>query len=607
MTFKKAFEYLVLMVLSTLFTLGILFWLFMAVLIGMAKSLNEAVADKQSNELAMHSFVELRLDYPVHEKEGSPFSQFNPRTFKFEPSLTFGQLLDLIRYAQNDRHVDGIVIHSNAPQLGWAQTEELRRALEEFKTSTKPVWAYLDVLEPKNYYLASVGDRVYFNPVGMPDWKGLAMQLMFFKDLLDKLHINVQVIRHGKFKSAVEPFIQRRMSPENREQNRLLLTRIWNEVTDKVSRWRHIPVDSLNAYAARLSLRDAEDLVQKNLINDLMYLSAVKKHLLDEDKAHQSDVTTLDDIHIIDEKTYFKRVRAKQLLPKIKTGKRILAVLTAEGDIVPGEGKEDQMSEVEMVRQIRKLKSNKKVKGVVLRIDSPGGSAMASESIWNELKQLAEVKPLVVSMGNVAASGGYYIATAGEHIFADRTTITGSIGVFGLIPDLHQLTNEMGVTVDTVKTHPHADMGIFRPLDTVEKAYYQEMVENTYRVFLQRVADSRHMTLQEVDSIAQGRVWSGEDAVRIGLADEIGGLDDAVTYMKHLLGDEENLEIKYYPANENPLLSLLSMQSDVHIWQRSPVAFKDIQAQMAEWYRRYRQLLTNEKVWMRMEAVPVIE
>jgi len=605
MTLKKAAEYLTLMVLSTLLTLAILFWLFIALLIGSAKSMNEAMAGKQNNEIADHTFLELRLDYPVKEKQGNPLSNFNPQTFKWEPALTFSQLLELIDRARSDSRIDGIVIHSNTPQLGWAQTEELRKALEAFKQSGKPVHAYLDILQTQNYYLSSVAQEIYFNPVGMPDWKGLSMQLLFFKDLLDKLHIHVQVIRHGKFKSAVEPFIQRKMSEENRRQNRMLLNRIWNEVVDKVSISRQIPVDSLNAYASRLELRSGEDLLDKGLISRLIYLSGVKDRLLQEGKERNTGVSTVDDIHFIDERTYYKKLKAKELLPHINPSGRILAVLTAEGEIVPGEGKDDQMGEVEMIRQIRKLKDDDAVKGVILRIDSPGGSAMASEAIWNELKQLAEIKPLIVSMGNVAASGGYYIATAGDYIFTDRTTITGSIGVFGLIPDLHDLTNEVGITVDTVKTHPHADMGVFRPLDTVEKAYYQEMVENTYRVFLQRVADSRHMSLESVDSIAQGRVWSGEDAVRIGLADQIGGLEEAVAYMKDRLGEEQGpLKVKYYPTHENPLLTLFSLQTDVkNLWSRHTLP---LAGQWQQWYTRYRQLLSEEKLWMRMEAVPEI-
>ncbi|NPA45845.1 MAG: signal peptide peptidase SppA [Chlorobi bacterium] len=605
MSFKKFIRYVVLIVISTLLTLTILFWLTIGSLVFMAKAVGKGADEEASKPVSEHTYLELYLDYPVHERTGSPFNNFNPQTLRLEPSPTFGQLLDMIREAEKDPQIDGIVLRSNMPQTGWAQTVELRRALEHFKKSGKSIFAYLDEITPKNYILASVSDKIYFNNVGMADWKGLSMQLLFFKDFLDKLHIDVQVIRHGKYKSAVEPFMQNKMSEANRLQNKMLLTDLWTEMLRDAHAGRGLDTAGLNKAAARLRLCTPADLMRYKMVDTVFPVHALKQHIKDEDE-------TTADIHFIDERKYFQKTKAKKLLNPLSKKLPQIAVLTAEGEIVPGEGKPDQIGETSLIKTIRKLRRSDKVKAVVLRIDSPGGSATASENIWNELKLLAAEKPLIISMGNVAASGGYYIAMAGEYIFAEPTTITGSIGVFGLVPNIRGLAENIGIHVDTVKTHPHADMGVFRPLDTLEKEYYQEMVEHAYGKFLLRVAENRGMDPARVDSLAQGRLWSGEDAFANALVDTLGGLREAIQLAEKKAKEknpalkEKTFRIKFYPAPENPFAMLFGLDAETRLWWKTLRDLKKGKIFSGEWADEYNRLFLQEKIWMRMEYTPVI-
>ena len=598
MSFKEFLKYVLLIVVSSLLTMAAIFWLTVMSLGFLINSASKQADTSDKTFIDKHSYIELRLDYPLQEVQRDPLANFDTKTFEFRPALTFNQVLEVLEMARTDDRIDGILIHDDGLQAGWAQTEELRSALESFAKSGKPVVAYNNVLTAKNLYLSSVAEKQWVHPVAVADWKGMAVQIMFFKNLLEKLHIDVQVIRHGKFKSAVEPFIQKEMSDANRLQNRRLVFGIWNEVLDKVAEGRHIPADSLNAWAEGLALRVPADLKEKRLADDIVYPDQAKGKLA----GLTGEKTDTQDIHLITETQYYYKNKAKKLLDKLAplTGKTI-GVLLAEGQIVPGEGNKDEIGADELIKQIRKLKDNSKIAAVVLRINSPGGSAMASEQIWRELKLLAAKKPLVVSMGNVTASGGYYMAMAGQKIFADRTTITGSIGVFGLIPDLKGAANAIGVNIDTVKTHPHADMGTLRPLDTVEKQYYQQIVEFTYSTFLQRVAENRGLSVAQVDSLAQGRVWTGADAKKLGLVDETGGLTDAVAYAKSLVSpDGKELKVRYYPETENPFAALFSLNAEQTRERLMKALLPAPLKQAVDTKEQYLRLLNREKIWMLM-------
>jgi protease-4 len=501
-----------------------------------------------------HTYLELRLDYPVKEFNDSPLENFDITTFKFKPSLSLHQIIQTIKDAAEDPRIEGIIIHPGIIQAGMAEVEEISNAIKEFRVNGKSIKAYNEFYSQKSYYLASVSEEIILHPAGFMEWKGLASQIMFYKDLLQKLGVRMQIIRHGKFKSAVEPFINNRMSPENRLQIRQLLFDIWGVFLDDISRERKISPAKLNELANKLQAVTPEDWENTGMIDRVEDSNGLMKML-----ASQNNLPP-DAIHTITETNYYYKNKLTGLL-KPAIGKEQIAVLVAEGEIVGGEGEKNQIGSDRFIRLIRKLKDDDKVKAVVLRINSPGGSALASELIWKELKNLKEKKPLVVSMGDLAASGGYYIATAADYIFANRTSITGSIGVFGVIPDLSNLMNDkLGIHIDTVKTNLHADMGVFRPLDTVEKNYLQQTVEFTYNTFLKRVAEGRNMTLPQVDSIGQGRVWSGIAAKKIGLVDELGTLKDAIEYTAKLASIEE-YKVKFYPKTDNPFVKLLSLNA----------------------------------------------
>ena len=604
MTFKEFVKYVGLIVVSSLLTLAAIFWLSIMSLSFLIQSASKQAGESDKTLIRPHTYIELRLDYPLKEVERDPFARFDPKTFEFRPALTFHQVLKVLEMATTDERIDGIVVHSDGLQAGWAQTEELRQALARFSESGKPVVGYNSILTAKNLYLASGTRKIWAHPMAVADWKGLAAQILFFKDLLRKLHIDVQVIRHGKYKSAVEPFVQKKMSPANRLQTRRMVNGIWNETLRKVAEARRLPVDSLNAWAGNLALRMPQDLVRHGLVDGLLYPDELKKRLA----GLSGNEVRAFDIHFVTETDYYYKNKAKEIFKELApVGSGVIAVLLAEGQIVPGEGNKDEIGADALIGQIRKLRKDDKIDAVVLRINSPGGSAMASEQIWRELKLLAKEKPLVVSMGNVAASGGYYIATAADNIFADRTTITGSIGVFGLIPNLQNAVGALGISVDTVKTHPHADMGLMRPLDTTEKAYFKQMIEFTYHTFLQRVADGRKMNIDRVDSIAQGRVWTGADAVKLGLADKLGGLTDALEYTETLLpSDSKPVRVRYYPQVENPFAALFSLKADEAREQLRRALLPAPLDKAVQWRQKYARMLSRDKIWMLMPYQPDI-
>jgi len=552
MNFREFVKYVLVVIVSTLATLGILFFLLYVTLVGLASGLQKLSEDTESSKkIKAHTVLELRLDYPVKEYNESPFENFDPATFKFKPTLTLHQIIEAIRMAEEDVNIDGLVIHPGILQAGSEHIEEIREALKEFSLSGKKVYSYSEVYTQKGYYLASAGKRLFIHPMGIMEWKGLASQVFFYKELLQKLGINMQVIRHGKFKSAVEPFIQDSMSLENRVQIKTLLQDMWDVYTTGIYEDRQLIPGLLDKAA-----------------NDLPYVTAGEwanagffDRVFNSDELIDTLTTYMggeDEITFLTETEYYYKKRLSKLFDK-SFGEDKIAVIVAEGEIVDGEGERNQIGADRMKKLIRKIKRNKNIKAVVLRINSPGGSALASDLIWEELMALKEKKPLIISMGNVAASGGYYIASAGDYIFTGNTTITGSIGVFGLIPDMSGFfEDKLHIKIDTVKTHPHADMGVLRPLDEKEKAYFQKSVEYVYQTFLQRVAEGRDMPVSRVDSLGQGRIWSGKRAVTLGLADETGSLDDAIKHAALAAGITD-YEIKFYPKTETSLFSFMSM------------------------------------------------
>ncbi len=449
-------------------------------------------------------------------------------------------VIKAIHAAKEDDNIKGISILNDNSNLGMAQIKSVRAALDDFKKSGKFVLAYANFYTQKEYYLNSVANTIYINPIGEMEFKGLSSELLFFKDFQEKYGVKMEVIRHGKYKSAVEPFLENKMSEANREQITSLLNSLWNSVVTDISTSRKIPESKLNEIADQLAARTPEmakiqGLVDKVVYEDVYHNDIRKLLQVDADEDYNS-------ISIID---YAKNVASTATE---SSSKNKIAIIYAQGDIGSGEGDVNMVGEGSMRRSLQDARKDKKIKAIVLRIDSPGGSALTSELIWREIELTKKVKPVIVSMGNLAASGGYYIACNANTIFAENNTITGSIGVFGLLPNFTELTTKMGINSDQVSTNANAaDYSIFKPLTESYKFIAQEGVEKIYNTFVTRVAAGRKMSFSQVDSIAQGRVWSGAEALKIGLVDRIGGLDSALEYAASLV------KIKEYKTQNFPI------------------------------------------------------
>lgn len=498
-----------------------------------------ALAGSQENVITVseNSVLEIGIDEPLKDYGGRfDFTDFG---MKFEEYDGLNHMLTAIKKAKTDDKIRGISIKSSYFPAGMAQVKAIRDAVDDFKTSGKFVYAYGDFYAQQDYYLASVADSVFVNPVGDIEFKGLASEVLFFKDLQEKSGVKLEVIRHGKYKSAVEPFLDNKMSPENREQLSELLYSVWNSMLDDIAASRRVHPDALDVIADDLEARTPAKALKAQLVDRIAYFdeyeAALKKACgLDEDK----------DIKFVGTEAYAEYVAKKNK----KAGKDRIAVIYAEGDIVYGEGSKDYVGQGIIVRSLREARKDDKVKAIVLRVNSPGGSALASDIIWREVEITKKKKPVVVSMGNLAASGGYYIATGADRIFAESTTITGSIGVFGMLPNFKQLADRWGINAEQVVTNRQAlGYSVFEPLSEEYRKVTKESIENIYDTFVSHVAEGRDMSEDEVDRIAQGRVWSGREAREIGLVDEIGGLGDAIGYAAETAGIEE-YAVEDYPV-----------------------------------------------------------
>ncbi len=476
----------------------------------------------ESEEIAVknNSVIELNLERIKNDYAGKYKDPWVTILADGE-KVGLSDVINAIEKAKTDGDIKGISILNNESELGMAQRKALRDALEDFKKSGKFVMAYANSFSQKEYYLNSVANTIYLNPVGDLDFKGLSAEMMFFKDFQDKTGVKMEVIRHGKYKSAVEPFLDNKMSDANREQISSLLNSVWNDVVTDISKSRNISVVKLNEIANGLLARTPEMAKAEKLVDVVayedVYHNAIKKSLkVDKDKEYNK-VSILD---------YARKIATTS--DDFETKDKI-AIIYAQGEISGGEGDINKIGEGSMRRSLKEAREDKDVKAIVLRINSPGGSALTSDLIWREIELTKKVKPVVVSMGNYAASGGYYIACNANKIFAENNTITGSIGVFGILPNFTQLATKIGLHSEQVKTHENAaEYSPFLPLDEKFKTVTQESVEQVYKTFVSHVAQGRKMTIAQVDSIGQGRVWSGSQAVKIGLVDKIGGLDDAI-------------------------------------------------------------------------------
>lgn len=497
-----------------IFVFTMLFF-FGIVLIGAIFGGEENGIDIKENSVIVLNLEDIQNDY------AGKYSDPWVTAFSDTKQIGLTDVIDAIGAAKNDENIKGISILNNNSSLGMAQSKAVRDALEDFKKSGKFVMAYANTYSQKEYYLNSVANTIYLNPVGDLDFKGLSSDLLFFKDFQDKTGVKMEVIRHGKYKSAVEPFLENKMSEANREQITALLNSIWNSVVTDIAKSRNVSVEKLNEIANGLLARTPEMAKAQKLVDVVayedVYHNAIKKRLQVDSKDEYESVSILDYTHKY----------TTTSIPNDATDE--IAIIYAQGEIQSGEGDVNIIGEGAMRRSISEARNNEDVKAIVLRIDSPGGNALTSDLIWREIELTKKVKPVVVSMGNYAASGGYYIACNANTIFAEKNTITGSIGVFGMLPNFSGLSTKMGIHSEQVNTHQNSGTyNPFAPIDEKFKAVTTEGVEQIYKTFVSHVAQGRKMSFAQVDAIAQGRVWTGADAIKIGLVDKIGGLDDAI-------------------------------------------------------------------------------
>jgi protease-4 len=505
--------------------------------------------------ISNNSVLVLKAGVPIPDRgDQNPLSGLDLVNFTITSASGLNEILNSIEKAATDDKIKGILIENGLQPSGWATTEEIREALLKFREHGKFVISYSDyVLTQECYYLATAANKIYVNPGSMVEFKGLSSDVMFYKKALEKIGVEVQVTRHGKFKGAVEPFILDKLSDENRTQIKAYAGSLWNQVIEDISKSRNIPAEQLNRIADNMAGNIAKNALEVNLIDGLMYrdeLSDTLKSLAGINKAKELNLVSMNKYSKIpDTKTSFS------------AGNKI-AVVYASGTIVTGKGNETNIGGNYYADVIRKARLDSTVRAIVLRVNSPGGSATASDIIWRELDLAAKVKPVVISMGNYAASGGYYISAPGTKIYADPMTISGSIGVFGLIPNAGKLLEEkLGLTTETVNTNKNSDFpSIIRPMNQYEKELMQLSIENIYSDFVNKVAAGRKMSSSSIDSIGQGRVWSGTSAIKIGLVDEIGGLKEAIKGAAKL-ADIANYSIRELPVYEDPYLRILSQFS----------------------------------------------
>jgi protease-4 len=547
--------------------------IFFFIAIAIVGALISTASSEKNIEISDNSVLRINLDYAIKERtEKNPFNNMNIPSFSSEKTIGLDEILRRIEAAKKDDRIKGIILDINGVGASFATLQEIRNALLDFKQSKKFIVAYSEGYSQKGYYLASTADKVYLNPEGSVDFRGLASQLSFFKGTLEKLGIEAQVIKVGTYKSAVEPFILDKMSPANEEQVNSYLNSIYDYYLNNVSKSRNLPIDTLRSIANSYEGRDANLALQSKLVDGLKY----KDELIDELKSRLK----------IDKKKKIKAINLEDYsIPTAETNaaQERIAIVYAVGDIVSGEGSDEQIGSDRIARAIRSVREDDKIKAVVLRVNSPGGSALASDVIWREVELIRKIKPIIVSMGDVAASGGYYIACAADSIFAQPNTITGSIGVFGIIPNLQNFfNNKLGITFDEVKTGKYADlMSVNRPLTVDERDLIQQGVNKTYNTFTKKVADGRKISQAKVDSIGQGRVWTGAQALQIGLVDRLGGLEDAIKSAAKKAKIKE-YKLIAYPSLKDPFESILSSSTDkMKTWV--------IKQDLGEGYTLYRQ------------------
>jgi len=517
------------------------------------------------------------------EKEVSdPFTELmNPGTGKV-PSLT--SVIGLIQHAKKDSNIKGIYIKCQQNSNGYASSEELRKALVDFKKSNKFIFAYGETISQKGYWVGNVANQIYTHPQGGLEFSGFSLETVFLKGMLDKLDVEMQVFYAGKFKSATEPFRYTKMSDANKQQTGVWLNGLYDHFISSVASARQIAPEKLKAMANEAKIQSAQDALSNGLVDGLIYDDQLKKLI-----AKKLNGVKENDIPFVSIKEYAKST------PLRGAGAGKIAVVYADGEIVMGKGVKSSIASDDFRMMLQKIRADESIDALVLRVNSPGGSALASDIIWRELELIKGKIPVIVSMGDVAASGGYYIACGADSIYADANTITGSIGVFTLIPNISGfMNNKLGISFDGVKTAPYADAPtVTRPLNTMEQKMLQSGVDSIYHTFKTRVAKGRKKSMDYLDSIAQGRVWLGSDAINVGLVDRIGTLNDALASAAKM-AKLKGYTIKQYPESKSFIEDLIEDYKDY-------VKVKSIESEIgaSQW-----QIFQNLKTVQQMVGAP---
>ncbi|HWZ14841.1 MAG TPA: signal peptide peptidase SppA [Mucilaginibacter sp.] len=518
---KQFFKFVLASMVGFIITSAVLFIIFIFLVAGLISAGSDKTVEVEPNSVLQMSF-----SHPIPERTpNNPLSGLSFLGIDGEKTLGLNDILTNIKKAKTDSNIKGIFLDESYMASGEATTEEIRNALVDFKRSGKFIIAYAEIYTQGFYYLASVADKVYVNPKGIFLFKGFNSEVTFLKGALDKLGIEAQIIKVGTYKSAVEPYFLTKMSPANRLQVNSYLGSLYDHFLSGISASRHISKDSLFDIANELKIRLPEDALKYKLVDGLKY----KDEVLSELK-QSVGIGQKDDLKNVALAEYNNNIPKTEVNDKKKAPKNSIAIVYASGEINGGDGDENSIGSERISKALRQARLDDKVKAVVLRVNSPGGSSLASDVIWREVMLTKKVKPIVVSMGDLAASGGYYISCAADSIIAEPNTITGSIGIFAILPNMQKFfNNKLGITFDGVKTGKYADLGnISRPLTPEEKAILQSQVNHGYDDFTKAVADGRHKTQAYINSIGQGRVWTGAQAVKLGLVDRLGNISDAV-------------------------------------------------------------------------------
>jgi len=577
---KQFFKFMFASFFGTILTIIVVFLMFA----GMVASI-VAMSGDEEVQVKNHSILHISWNTEINDRSSdNPFEGFDIATMQSKKPLGLYSILNNIEKAANDSRIDGIFLDMETIPAGIATSEEIRNKLLEFKESGKFIVSYANGYDQKGYYMASVSDEIYLNAEGQILFKGLNAQLMFFKGLLDKMDIDIQIVRgpNNKYKSAVEPLMRDHISEANKEQMQELLNSIWGKLLITISQSRGISIEELNNIADNLELTTAQKAVEYKFVDGAIYRDEVI-NLLKEKTERKED----DKLNII---SFGKYTKAK-LANKKGLKRNQIAIVFAQGNIVQGKGDGTNIGSVTIAKAISKARKDKKVKAIVLRVNSPGGDALASEIIRREVELAKNDKPVIVSMGNLAASGGYWISTNADYIFAQPTTITGSIGVFGIIPNFQKLVNNrLGINFDDVMTNTNSDyIDVMKPLSPFQLAKLNESVTKIYEDFTQLVSRTRKLDIDYVDSIAKGRVWTGIDAKRIGLIDDFGGIEDAVVYAaeKAELGDD--YRITTYPKRKEFIEQLVEELT-------GQVTQTIVKHELGDYYSYYQKIQTLKEM-----------